>query len=166
LATAKSAPYRRTVTDHIKNKMSFDPRIPCNCLKNGLTNWPDFKEKLEIRNGMIEIKGEYNLDLDVEKKFDSWKFCDHNQIAFERSMAQSIIGWRKHVQDKYPGKFTNFENFIPFYNDVYFHNYDKHETIAEIKSLKNLEDSKFHDRLNQFIELLEKAIELDQNIYW
>lgn len=146
--------------------MSFDPYIPCNCLKNGLANWPDFRKKLEVRDGMIDIKEEYSNDLKLERKFDSWKFCEHNQIAFERSMVQSIIGWRKHVQDKYPGQFKNFEKFIPISNDVSTHNYNKHQTIIEIQTLKNLEDSKYHERLNQFIELLSEAIELDQNIYW
>lgn len=146
--------------------MSFNPHIPCNCLRNGLVNWPDFREKLEIRDGMIEIKGEFSIDLELEKKFDSWKFCEHYQIALEISMAQSIVGWRKFVQDKHPGQFTNFENFIPVYNDVSYHNYNKEQTIIEIEALKKIRDSKYHERLNQFIELLSKAIELDQNIYW
>lgn len=146
--------------------MSFDPHIPCNCLKNGLIKWPEFKAKLEVRDGMIEIKAEFCNDREIEKQFDSWRFCEHNQIALEKSMAQSITGWRKYVQDNYPGQFPNFENFIPIYNDVSFHNYDKHQTIIEIETLKNLEDSKYDERLNQFIELLRIAIELDQNIYW
>lgn len=146
--------------------MSFNPYIPCNCLKNGLINWPTFKEKLEIRDGIIDIKSEYSSDLELESKYDSWKFCEHNQIAYERSMSQSIKGWRKSIQDEFPGEFLNFENFIPIYNDVSFHNYDKQETINEINKLKKLKDSKFHERLNQFIELLEQAIEFDQKIYW
>lgn len=146
--------------------MSFNPHIPCNCLKNGLTKWPEFKSKLELRDGIIDIKNEFANDLELEKKYDSWKFCEHNQIALEKSMAQSITGWRKHVQDKYPGKFLNFENFIPEYNDVSSHNYDKVETIAEINELKKSEDKEYHERLNQLKELLEKAVELDQNIYW
>jgi len=146
--------------------MSFEPHIPCNCLRIGLIKWPTFKEKLEVRDGMIEIKSKYCNDLEFEKQFDSWQFCVHNQIAFERSMSQSISGWRKYVQDKYPDQFNNFENFIPIYNDVSLHNYDKHLTITEIQTIKQLEDSESHERLNQFIDLLRKAIELEQNIYW
>ncbi len=77
--------------------MSFDPHIPCNCCKNGLIKWPNFKEKLEVRDGMIDIKREYRNDMELEKQYNSWRFCEHNQIAFEKSMAQSITGWRKHV---------------------------------------------------------------------
>ena len=146
--------------------MSFDIRIPCNCLKNGLTKWPDFKEKLEIRDGMVDVKGEYSSDLELEKKFDEWQFCEHDQIAYEKSMAQSILGWRKHVQDKYPNRFPNFEKFIPISNDNSIHDYNKLETIIEIEELKKIENSEYHDRLNQFIKLLNKAIELNQNIYW
>lgn len=146
--------------------MSFDIRIPCNCLKKGLINWPDFKEKLEIRDGMIDVKGEYARDLELERKYDSWQFCEHDQIAYEKSMAQSIIGWRKHIQENYPNKFPNLEKFIPTSNDLSIHDYDKHQTILEIEELKKLEDYKYHERLNQFIKLLNKAIELDQNIYW
>lgn len=146
--------------------MSFNPHIPCNCLENGLIDWPEFRKKLEVRDGMIEIKKEFSNDLELEKQFDIWIFCEHNQIALEKSMAQSITDWRKHVQDKHPGRFLNFENFIPISNDVNFHNYNKHQTIIEIQELTNLEDPKYHERLNQFIELLSKAIELDQNIYW
>ena len=122
--------------------MSFNPYIPCNCLKNGHINWPYFKEKLEVREGLIEIKVEFFEDQKLEEEFDAWQFCEHHQIAYEKSMSQSIIGWRKQVQDNHPGKFPNFENFIPSYNDVSFHNYDKPQTIIEIESLKNLEDSK------------------------
>ncbi len=146
--------------------MSFDIRIPCNCLKKGLINWPDFKEKLEIRDGMIDVKGEYARDLELEKKYDSWQFCEHDQIVYEKSMAQSIIGWRKHIQENYPNKFSNFEKFIPTSNDLSIHDYNKQQTILEIEELKKLEDYKYHERLNQFIKLLNKAIELDQNIYW
>lgn len=146
--------------------MSFDPYVPCNCRRAGKVSWPPFKDKLEIRNGIIDLKSEFVHDLDLESKYDAWTFCEHNQLAIEISMAQSIKGWKESVKEQYPNRFPNFENFIPIYNDLSTHDYDKQTTVEEIEDLKTLVDNKFHVRLNQFIELLQKAIELDQNIYW
>jgi len=146
--------------------MSFNPYVPCNCVKEGKTNWPSYKEKLEIRNGLIDVKFEF-IDIDnLVDKFDSHKLCDHNQIAIEFSMSQSIIGWREHVQIKYPNRFPNFIVFIPTANDSFNHDYDKLKTVEEIEILKTLEEEKYHERLDQFINLLVKAIELNQEIYW
>jgi len=127
-------------------------------------SWPPFKDKLEIREGIVDIKSEFYADVELREKCYSWKFCEHDQVIFQMSMAQSITGWKKRVQNNYPNQFPNFENFIPVYNDVSFHNYDKAETVKEIQKLKTFEES--HERLDQFIDLLEKAIALNQNIYW
>jgi len=146
--------------------MSFNPYVPCNCRIEGKVQWPSFKDKLEIRNGIIDIQGSAINDLKVEKMYNAHRFCEHNQIAFEISMSQTIMSWKKYVQEKYPNKFPNFEEFIPSSNDSCSHDYDKKETINEINELKVLEEKENHYRLDQFISLLEKAIELKQNIYW
>ena len=46
------------------------------------------------------------------------------------------------------------------------YNYCKRLTITEINKLWKLEDIKYHEHLNKFIDLLEKATDWDQNIYW
>ncbi len=146
--------------------MSFNPYVPCNCRIDGKVKWPSFKDKLEIRNGLIELKSECSNDQKLIDEFESFKICEHQQLAIEFSMSQSIMGWRKHVQVNYPNQFPNFEIFIPISNDSYNHNYKVQETINEIIKLKSLEDKRYHERLDQFIKLLEKAKELNQNVYW
>ena len=146
--------------------MSFDFYVPCNCRKKGQVNWPPFRDKLEIRNGIIDIKEAHIDDIELENKYDSWTFCEHNQVAMEKSMVQAITGLKKYIEEQYPNKFTNFKDFIPVYNDRVSHNYNKKNTIMEIEALKKLDNGKFDYYLNQFIDLLQKAIELEQNIYW
>lgn len=146
--------------------MSFNPYVPCNCRIEGKIKWPSFKDKLEIRNGIIELQNAFINDKQLETQFDSHKFCEHNQIALELSMSQSIMAWKKYVQEKYPNKFPNFELLIPSSNDSCSHDYDKKETIKEINELKVLEEKDHHYTLDQLISLLQKALELNQNIYW
>jgi hypothetical protein len=146
--------------------MSFNPYVPCNCRIEGKIKWPSFKDKLEIRNGIIDIQTAFINDLRLENQFDSHRFCEHNQIAFELSMSQSIMAWKKYVQEKYPNKFPNFELLIPSSNDSCSHDYDKKKAIKEINELKALEEKEHHYTLDQLISLLQKALELKQNIYW
>jgi len=146
--------------------MSFTVYVPCNCRKNNLIRYPTFKEKLTIVEGLLDIAPQYSTDIELEKEYDSWKFCEHDQIVLEFSMAQSVMGWKTYLNDNYPNRFENLKAFIPDYNCYLNTEYDKEEALREALVLKSTESEEFHERLDQFVRLLETAIELEQEIYW
>ena len=146
--------------------MSFSVIVPCNCAIEGKINRPPFWDKLTMNHGELDIKIEFKDDRELEKEFDSWKFCEHGGIAVEFDMAQSIMGWKDKVQEKYPNQFPNFERFIPEYNMFVSSEYDKELTLLEIDRLDELENYEHKYRFDQFRKLLKTAIELNQEIYW
>jgi len=44
--------------------------------------------------------------------------------------------------------------------------YDKIKALEEIHEYNKLENGKYQYRVNQFLALLEKAIDMNQEIYW
>ncbi|WP_367390009.1 hypothetical protein [Lewinella sp. LCG006] len=146
--------------------MSFAVYVPCNCLKNKQINTPPFIAKLHVRNGILDIKPDYSSDTALEKSYDLWKFCEHDMIALEFSMSQSVIGWKSYLKKKYEHKYPNLDLFLPSHDEYVSSEYDKKKAIEEIEDLKTREEEKFHHRLDQFISLLESAIALNQEIYW
>lgn len=145
--------------------MSFDVYVPCNCLKKKKMNIPPFMNKLEVISGRLELKKEFWNDQTTLKEYRNWKFCEHNQIAIEYSIS-GVTGWRTTLPKEYGNKFDNFRKFIPENNHWQKTNYDKFKAISEIQEYNKLEKGKYEYRLNQFINLLNKAIEMGEEIYW
>lgn len=146
--------------------MSFDISIPCNCQKEGKINIPPFKDLLILENNIWCIKPEHD-SMTLEKMYDDWCFCKHNQYALTMSMSQSVKSWKPYIKENYPNKFSSFISFLPDnYNGYVNTNYDKHKALKELKELRLLEDKNHSKRLSQFEELLLTAIELNQEIYW
>lgn len=146
--------------------MSFSTYVPCNCKKKGRMNIPLFVDKLEILDGIFQIRKEYERDRVLAKEFSEWNFCEHNQVAIEIDLSNSIISFRKYLNENYKGQFMNFYNFIPEGNQWSNTKYDKNKAIKEIEVFNELEDSKFENRLKQFIQLLKIAITMETEIYW
>ncbi len=146
--------------------MSFSVIIPCNCVKEGTINYPDFWDKLRVFFGEIEVKDAYRDDKELTRKVMEWQFCEHQGIALEYHMSQSVTRWNQHIEETYPNRFLNFKKFIPDYNMYVRDDYDKKQALIELEELHELEGFVHEYRFNQFKELLETAIELDQEIYW
>ncbi len=70
------------------------------------------------------------------------------------------------VSEKYGNKFENFIKFLPLSNQWMGSDYDKTKVIEEIQTYNQLENGQYQYRVNQFVALLEKAIEMNQEIYW
>ena len=129
-------------------------------------NIPPFINKLEVYNEILEPKSEFRLDEKLRKSYYRWKFCEHyNQMAIEFSMA-GMLGWRGRISKEYGNKFENFMKFLPLSNQWMSSDYDKTKAIEEIQTYNQLENGQYQYRANQFIVLLEKAIEMNQEIYW
>ena len=128
-------------------------------------------DKLEVNkeifdNGILYLKPEFRWDEKLKKEYFRWKFCEHyHQRVIEFSMA-GMLGWRTKVSEKYGNQFENFVKFLPISNQWMSSDYDKVKAIEEIKTFNQLENGQYQYRVNQFIALLEKAIEMNQEIYW
>lgn len=146
--------------------MSFNIYVPCNCRKNEEMKLPPFIDKLEIIDGLFQIRKEYAKNKAFAEELSRWNFCKHRQIAIEMDMSNSIISFRKFLNENYNGQFTNFYSFIPEANQWSNSNYDKNKAIKEIETFNQLEKAKFESRLMQFIQLLETAIAMETEIYW
>ncbi|WP_196888534.1 hypothetical protein [Aureivirga sp. CE67] len=146
--------------------MSFDIHISCNCYQDGKMDFPDFKDKLEFVEGIWYLKHEYEWT-DYEKHYDNWKFCEHNQYAYLGSKAQSIIYWRKYLEENYSTRFQNLILFFPNDNSYANFDYNKEKVLLELKEFIKLQnEEKYITRLKQFEEMLKIAIEFNQTIYW
>ena len=146
--------------------MSFDIIIPCNCYKEGKMKMPPFQEKLMLYEGIWELKSQFNTP-ENRRLYDQWKFCEHNQVALEISMAQSgAITWKPYLKKMYPDQFLHLEEFFPDFNGYWSTGYKKSEALKELQELRILEGDKHAYRFDQFEKLLLVAIELDQIIYW
>lgn len=151
--------------------MSFTVYVPCNCRKQGKLNIPSFMNKLAVNqeifeDGILYPKPEFRWDEKFKKDYYRWSFCEHNnQKVIEFSMA-GMLGWRTWISEKYDNQFENFVKFLPLSNQWKSSNYSKVKVIEEIKTFNQLENGQYQYRVNQFIALLEKAIEMDEEIYW
>ena len=146
--------------------MSFDISIPCNCQREGNINIPPFIDLLILENNIWCIKPEHDTK-SLEKKYDDWFFCKHNQYALTLSMSQSIKSWKPYIKENYPNKFNNLVRFLPDnYNGYINTEYDKLKALNELQELMLLEDKKHSKRLSQFEQLLHTAIAFNQDIYW
>lgn len=145
--------------------MSFAIYVPCSCVKNGGVTLPPFVDKLEIRDGIYDIKAEFTSDNDFEKEYDKWRFCEHNQIATEMDLGQSIIGIKPFIKDKYGVQFSNLISFLPEYNAYHSTSYSKVVLLEELKELRTLEP-KYIYRWDQFIILVEVAVKNGTWVYF
>lgn len=145
--------------------MSFAIHVPCSCIKNEEITLPPFIDKLEIRDGIYDIKADFSRDSDLEKKYDNWRFCEHNQIAAEMDLGQSIIGIKPFMKNKYGVRFSNLINFLPDYNAYHSTQYSKTALLEELKELQILEPQYIY-RWDQFITLVEVALKNGTWVYF
>ncbi len=145
--------------------MSFDVHVPCNCKEKGLMNVPPFMDKLDVYMGEFKVRNKFSGDKSLKTKFSTWKFCEHDGLAISFSMS-GIYGFKKTLDEKYKGKFPDFRTFLPECNHWFTTEYSKEKAISEIEEFNKQENQKFEYRLNQFIALLKKAIEMGEEIYW
>lgn len=145
--------------------MSFDITIPCNCHKEGKINLPPFSNKLELINGVYELQSKYNWT-ELEKQYEQWEFCEHDQCALWMSISQGVIGWKKRLETTYPNQFKDLIHFFPDFNGYFHEDYDKAAALKELYELWVIEGDKHDYRMKQFERLLTTAIALDQVIYW
>jgi hypothetical protein len=145
--------------------MSFAIHVPCSCVKTNKIISPPFIDKLEIRNGIYDIKAEFSSDNTFEKEYDNWRFCEHNQIATEMDLGQSIIGIKPFVKNKYGVRFNNLISFLPDYNAYYSTQYSKTALLEELKELRILEPQYIY-RWDQFVTLVEVAVKNETWVYF
>lgn len=119
--------------------MSFAIHVPCSCVENEAIIMPPFSDKLYILYGIYDIKPEFILDIKLEKEYDQWRFCEHNQIAIEMDIGQTIIGIKPYIVSKYGSRFINLINFLPDYNGYYSTEYNKIELSKELLELRIIE---------------------------
>lgn len=145
--------------------MSFDIYVPCNCTQEYKTNFPPFKDKLYFTDGCWYLKSEFDCTI-WENNYDKWVFCEHNQYALYTSMGQSIIHWKEYVYKKYGQQFKHLVAFFPDSNGYVNLDYDKNMALSELNRFIDLEDKKQNSRFNKFKEILETALQWEQDIYW
>lgn len=146
--------------------MNFEVYVPCNCRERDSMRVPPFMDKLEIVDGLYEIRAEYMDDDALEQQFESWKFCEHYQLGVRYSITHNVLGWKRYISEKYEDQFPNFLAFIPEHHDWVNTAYDKREALREIDAINQLEEFKHQKRFKQFKDLLNTAIQYNKEIYW